>query len=160
VLQGDKEYKKMISNDATKNPNNNANQTYTSKPAGTGYDWRAARYAGRAERRTARWADPLRGLWLGLMLILVAVLSLPGVTGGLTGEQLAATWLLGIGGVFIVDGLVRHAQPWPWGGFRLAVGIALAVAGGLVLLGLSEWWPLVLLGLGIITLLRPLFAKI
>jgi hypothetical protein len=153
----------MMNNESTNNPNNingNASQANSGSGAGTCYDWRAARYAERAERRAARWANPMHGLWLGLMLILVAVLSLPGVTGGMTGDQLAATWLLGIGGVFIVDGVVRRCQSNLFCASRLAIGVALGIAGGLVLLGLAEWWPLVLLGLGIVILLRPIFARI
>ena len=150
----------MMNNETNNNSTGSTSQAGSGAPEGSRYDWRAARYAERAERRAARWANPWHGLWLGLMLILVAVLSLPGVTGGLNAQQLTATWLLGIGGIFIVDGVVRRGQPWPFGGFRLAAGLALVVAGGLVLLGLSQWWPLVLLGLGIIILFRPLLAKI
>jgi hypothetical protein len=151
----------MMNNETNTNANTGRTSQNPNGPtAGTYCNWREARWAERAERRAARWNHPMHGLWLGLMLILVAVLSLPGVTGGLTGEQLAATWLLGIGGIFIVDGIVRRATPWPFGGFRLAIGCAMAVAGGMVLMGLSQWWPLVLLGLGIVILLRPIFARI
>ena len=125
------------------------------------HDWREMRRAQRAEARAARWHDPLRGLFWGLLLILIGVLSIPAVTAGLSGQMLAATWLLGLGGVFLIDGVVHYFHPVCCApGFRLVVGIVLAVIGVLVAFGLSAWWPLVLLGLGILILLRPVLRAV
>lgn len=115
------------------------------------HDWRDER----RERREARMRDPLRGLFWGMFLVLVGVIGLLELSSGVSDTAVQVCGLAGLGGIFIIDALVRHArQRYNLLGARLAIGSALAVIALLVALGVSQWWPVVLIGAGVAVLLN------
>ena len=66
--------------------------------------------------------------------------------------------LTGLGVVFFVDALVRYARLGATLGGRFVIGTILILACILVAFGVSRWWPLILLGVGVAMLVRT-FAK-
>ena len=109
----------------------------------------------RRERREARLRDPLRGLFWGMFLVLVGALGLLELSPGVSETAVQVCGLAGLGGIFMIDALVRHArQGYNLLGARLAIGSALAVIALLVALGVSQWWPVVLIGAGVAVLVN------
>lgn len=91
------------------------------------------------------------GLFAGLVLILLGVLLLFQTQGWFISNDWWVFLLLGLGGVFIIDALVRLAQPPPkprWGG-RLVVGLTLLLVGLIFVAGFGQWWPLILVVIGV-----------
>jgi hypothetical protein len=99
---------------------------------------------------------PLSGLFWGLVLVLLGTLSLFDVAGYLSDEAMQVSLLTGVGAIFIVDALVRRARLGVEVGGRFAIGTILILAGILVAFGVSQWWPLILLGAGVAIIVRTL----
>jgi hypothetical protein len=115
----------------------------------------------REEMREYRCCGPFRGLFWGLLLVLVGVLALPAVSNHLSGNAWAVIFLSGLGAIFIIDAFVRSLwSRYFLNGARIFVGAILIGAGILVAFGFSAWWPVLLLILGFSLLLRPLFYRL
>jgi hypothetical protein len=96
------------------------------------------------------------GLFAGLVLILLGALSLFQTQGWFTWDDWWKYLLLGLGVIFIIDALVRLAQPAPglrWGG-RLVVGLTLLLVGLIFTAGFGQWWPLILVIVGVAVIVR------
>lgn len=143
--------------------NNSANKSQTSSnPDGEGHtcqDWREQRWEWRRKRREARRSRPFHGLFGGLILILLGGLFLANQQNWISGNTWWQYLLIGLGVISIVTGLVQyHAleyyhsrrHKFVWGAILIALGL-------MFLLGISQWWPLVLIGAGIAVLLGFLF---
>ncbi|HSW58578.1 MAG TPA: hypothetical protein VLH15_09260, partial [Dehalococcoidales bacterium] len=69
--------------------------------------------------------------------------------------------LIGLGGIFLIDGFLHLLNPSiryrGWGKFF--PGIILVLVGTAFLIGFSEWWPLILVGIGVAILLGMLFKR-
>jgi hypothetical protein len=119
-------------------------------------DWREERREWRRERREARYRFPFRGLFGGLTLILLGTLFLLHQQGTISGGDWWQYLLIGLGGIFIINGLAHYWTPsYRWGSYgRFVAGIVLILIGTLFMLGFSQWWPLVLIVVGVALLLR------
>jgi hypothetical protein len=137
--------------------NSEFNNTATRAPDGDrpAYrDYREERRAWRRERREARYLFPFRGMFLGLLLVLLGVLFALDQAGWITGGAWWQYLLIGLGAILIINGLVRY-RAYRWGSYTaFTFGIILVFIGALFMLGFSQWWPAVLIAAGAILLLR------
>ena len=113
--------------------------------------WREERHHWHMEMREQRHRWPFRGMFCGLPLVLLGVLFLLNQTGAITGDTWWQSLLIGLGGISIIDGLVRYfTKSFPWGIFgKIVGGIVMIIIGALLMAGLSEWWPIVLIVAGV-----------
>jgi hypothetical protein len=97
----------------------------------------------------------------GLILILLGVLFLLTEMGRISWADWWAYFLVGLGGIFILEFIISSLttahRPTRTG--RLIAGLVLAIIGGAHLVGFEEWWPLILIAVGVGLLLSPLFGK-
>jgi hypothetical protein len=147
----------MMNNNQGSNPNptpqGGQNTPYT--------DWREQRREWRQQMREARRRDPWHGLFFGLLLVLMGGLFLSTQQGWIAGDIWWKYFLIGMGGLFILDGLVHYTNP----DFRYSVFGKFVAGGILVLIGLffifnyTNWWPIVLIAAGCALLLRVVFRR-
>jgi hypothetical protein len=149
----------MINSNQANNPNP------TSGPSGQEdrcMDWREQRDEWRKQRREARRRDPWHGLFLGLFLVLMGSLFMSLQMGWLTGDIWWKYLLIGVGALFIVDGLVHYMNPefqyFVYGKF--VAGVILLSVGVLFLLNYSNWWPVVLIMAGCAILFRVILRRV
>lgn len=114
-------------------------------------DWRDARWQWWSERREMRRRSPFRGLFPGLLLILIGTLFLATQQSWISAQDLWQYLAIGIGSILIISGLVNIRNPYyPYGMFwRIVPGSALIISGLFSIFSLSQWWPLILIGAGI-----------
>ena len=124
--------------------------------------WREERWKWRQDRRKARHHWPLHGLFCGLTLILLGVLFLLNQTGAITGDTWWQSFLIGLGGIFIVDGIARYFYPgFPWGVFgKIITGVILVLVGTFLMIGMSEWWPVILIVAGALVMSRFFWRRL
>ena len=139
-------------------PENNTNPE--NQPSNN-QDWREQRRQWRDERRERRHQDPLRGLFWGLILILIGVLFFANQQGWIPPDRWWQFLLIGLGVIFIINGLAhfwsstyRHSS---YGQF--IPGVVLLFVGIAFLYNFSQWWPIVLIGVGVAILLSLLFRR-
>src|SRR4030065_1449269 len=84
----------------------------------------------------------------GLILILLGVLFLMSEMGRVSWTDWWAYFLVGLGAIFLLEGLIRAfaAEGRRGAGGRLVAGLILVVIGGSHLIGFEEWGALGLLG--------------
>lgn len=97
----------------------------------------------------------------GLILILLGVLFLLTEMDRISWADWWAYFLVGLGGIFLIEALLRagSAEGRRGLGGRLIAGIILAIIGGAHLIGFEEWWPLVLIAVGIGVLISAFSKK-
>jgi hypothetical protein len=119
-------------------------------------DWTGRRYW----NRHVRYGGLLTALFWGLLLILVGALLFANNLGWLSGEWWQY-FLIGLGGIFIIDAAVRFVtKTFRWGAYgRLVAGIILVLVGLAFLYGLSKWWPLLLVAVGVVILIAAIFRR-
>jgi hypothetical protein len=118
-------------------------------------DWWESR---REWRKEWRGSDPFRGLFPALVLILLGVTLFLATRGTLPWDTWWQYFLVGLGAIFLLDGLVHYI--WGHGGTgRFIPGIILVLVGLAFVIGFSEWWPLILVGVGVAILLGMLFRR-
>jgi PAS domain S-box-containing protein len=112
---------------------------------------RALHRAQRDKRRQNKPKDPLRGLFWGLLLILLGVLFFCQEREWITGGGWWIALVIGLGAIFIVESLVRITSPSSrsYAAGRLIPGIILLFIGLAFLFGFSSWWPLALVATGL-----------
>jgi hypothetical protein len=143
------------------------NQATSQNPADKGptcrdwRDWREEHRAWRREMREHRWRFPFHGLFWGLILVLLGTLFLMNQTGAVTGDTWWQSLLIGLGIIWIINGLVRYHYPeFRWGFYgKIVFGIVLILIGALFMVGASEWWPVVLIVAGVLFLLRFIWPR-
>lgn len=140
------------------NPDTNAN------PGGqrTEYrDWREQRREWRQEMRERKSRDPLRGLFWGLLLILIGALFFINQQQGIEWDILWKYLVIGLGAIFIIDGLAHYWSPsYNYGSFgRFIPGVILLFVGLAFLFNLNQWWPIILIAVGVIILLSFFFRR-
>jgi len=124
-------------------------------------DWGDRKYW-RDNRREWRHNDPLRGLFPALFLILLGILMFLAIQGFLDwGSTFWQFLLIGMGLIFILDGFIHYFIPSAHhiGAGRFIPGIILVLIGVALLVGFSNWWPLILVGVGIAILIGMLFRR-
>lgn len=101
-----------------------------------------------------KWhGDPLGGVFFGLFLIAVACVFL--FRDQLPGEEWWPWLLIGIGCVFLLEAVVRSTRPEyrrPAMG-RAVAGIILVALGTGFLYGFEEYWPLLIIAIGVVILI-------
>jgi hypothetical protein len=97
----------------------------------------------------------------GLILILLGVLFLFTEMDKISWTDWWAYFLVGLGGIFLLEALIRalSAEGRRGIGGRLVAGLILLVIGGSQLIGFEEWWPLVLIAVGVGVLISAVFKK-
>jgi uncharacterized membrane protein HdeD (DUF308 family) len=130
-------------------------------PAPGNKDWRQERREWREARRERRNRDPWQGLFWGLVLIMVGVLFFINQQSGIGWDVLWKYVLVGLGAIFIIEGLVRllsaNHRDTSYG--RFIPGVILLFVGIAFLYGFNQWWPVVLIAVGVIILLSLLFRR-
>lgn len=113
---------------------------------------------GREERRN--W--PLHGLFPGLILILLGTLFLLDQTGAIYGDTWWQAFLIGLGGIFIVSAIAKaYYNHFRQGGYgNIIAGIVLIMIGTFFMIGISEWWPIILIVIGGLILTRFFWRRI
>ncbi len=124
-------------------------------------DWREFRREQRQEMRERRSRDPLRGLFWGLVLIMIGILFFINLQQGISWDVLWKYLLIGLGAIFIIDGLAHYWSPaYHYGKFgRFIPGVVLLFVGLAFLFNFSQWWPIVLIAVGVIILLSLMFRR-
>jgi phosphatidylserine synthase len=119
-------------------------------------DWREARREYRQEMRESRHRWPFHGVFLGLTLVLLGVLFLLNQAGTITGDTWWQSLLIGLGAISILNGIAHYrSRVFRWGSFgKFIVGIILILVGVFFMIGISEWWPVVLIVAGVAFMLR------
>jgi hypothetical protein len=147
-------------------PQNNTNpgtnpDAHEAGPQPPESDWRDRRREWREERRERRYHDPLRGLFWGLVLVLVGVLLFINLQSGVEWDILWKYLLIGLGAIFLIDGLAHYWKPaYRPGSFgRFIPGIILLFVGIAFLFDFTQWWPIVLIAVGVAILLSLLFRR-
>jgi hypothetical protein len=113
-------------------------------------DWYEERLEYRRRRHEARRRYPFHGLFPGMILILIGVFVMLDQFGIVTGDTWWQSFLIGLGSIFIISGLLRYRNTdyrWTSCG-KFTTGSILIALGALFLLGISQWWPLVLIAVG------------
>jgi hypothetical protein len=143
------------------NPENNSvNNAGNEGPAGT--NWREQRCEWRRQRREIRRRDPMRGLFLGLLLILAGGLFLAVQMGGMNGDNVWKYFMAGLGVIFIIDGLVRYHHPeFPYFVYgKFVAGSILLLTGILFIFDFNTfWWPIILVAAGCAFLVRLVLRR-
>jgi cation transport ATPase len=103
--------------------------------------------------------DPLGRVIFGLIVIAVGVLFLFASQDKISWDDWWAYFLLALGGIFILEVLIRSIMPAyrrPVFG-KLIAGVVLIAIGASNIYGLGEWWPLIIIGVGVFILFSALF---
>ena len=106
-------------------------------------------------RHERRRQDRIPGLFWGLLLILVGAIFLLRSQGFLLQGEWWQYFLIGLGIIFLIEALVRYLIPtYRYSSFgRFIAGIVLVFVGIAFLYGVGQWWPVVLIAVGVIILL-------
>ncbi len=106
------------------------------------------------ERRRGR-RGPFGGLFWGLLLILIGVLFFAQNQAWIPEDTWWQWFLVGLGLILLVEALVRYnnAEYRITALSRVIAGIALVIVGAAFLIGFSQWWPLVLIAVGVAILI-------
>jgi hypothetical protein len=105
--------------------------------------------------------NPFPRITGGLILILLGVLFLLAQMNRISWADWWAYFLVGLGGIFLLEFLISRlstTSPQARTG-RLIAGVVLIIIGGAYLIGFVEWWPLILIAIGLVVLLSPLLGK-
>jgi hypothetical protein len=132
------------------------------RPADSGESWRTRReyrHEWRREHRISR--EPLRGLFWGLFLILIGVLFFINQQGEVSWDILWKYLLIGLGAIFIIDGLIQtfYAEFRNGSLGKFIPGIVLIFVGVAFLFNFSQWWPVILIAVGGILLISILIRR-
>lgn len=95
--------------------------------------------------------DPFSGIFVGLILIWIGVLWFLRAEKILVSGEWWQWFLIGLGGIFILDRLIRYASPVhrrPMFG-RILLGLILIAIGVSFIFGVGTWWPLIVVVVGI-----------
>jgi LiaF transmembrane domain len=97
----------------------------------------------------------------GLILILLGVLFLMSEMDKVSWTDWWAYFLVGLGAIFLIEAVLRafSAEGRRGAGGRLVAGLILAVIGGSHLVGFEEWWPLILIAVGVGVLISAVIKK-
>ena len=104
----------------------------------------------------------ISGIGWGLVFILIGILVFADNKGWLQGGVGWLYFVIGLGGIFIIGFLARvwanQSNRWiSFGG--LVVGVCLVYIGAAFLYGFGDWWPLVLIPVGVGILVKALWRK-
>jgi hypothetical protein len=97
----------------------------------------------------------------GLILILLGVLFLLTEMDRISWADWWAWFLVGLGAIFLFEAALRAFSAEGRRGIsgRLTAGLILAIIGGSYLIGFMEWWPLILIAIGLVVLVSAFLKK-
>lgn len=97
----------------------------------------------------------------GLILILLGVLFLLTEMDIVSWADWWAWFLVGLGGIFLLEALLQAMSAEGQRGIRgrLTAGLILMIIGGAYLIGFWEWWPLILIAVGVVVLVSAFMKK-
>jgi hypothetical protein len=133
-----------------------------SSPENPQEQWKTAGERGCGSHRGHRFHDdPLRGLFWGLLLILIGVLFFINQQGDVSWDTLWKYLLIGLGAIFIIDGLTHSFIPsyHAAGLGKYIPGIILILVGVAFLFNFSQLWPVILIAVGAILLISILIRR-
>lgn len=114
-------------------------------------------------RRRSPQRDGLGGVFWAALLIMAGVVFLADNVGMLPRYGSAGVWdwlMLGAGGLLLVDALIRTLLPdvRPPEPFWVVVGVVLLALSSSAIFGLrlTQWWPAILIFIGVASLARAL----
>jgi hypothetical protein len=131
-------------------------------PENRGEQWKTAGERRFESHREHRFHDdPLRGLFWGLLLIMLGILFFVNQQGDVTWDTLWKYLLIGLGAIFIIDGLTHSFHPsyHAAGLGRFVPGIILVLVGVAFLFNFSQWWPVILIAVGVVLLISILIRR-
>ncbi|MEW5901455.1 MAG: hypothetical protein AB1715_08360 [Acidobacteriota bacterium] len=113
------------------------------------------------EENQPKKQGPYPRLTGGLILILLGALFLLTEMDRISWGDWWAYFLVGLGGIFILEAIIRAFSAEGRRGMagRLIAGCILSIIGGSHLLGFEEWWPLVLIVVGVVILFSSFLEK-
>ena len=114
-------------------------------------DYQTRRHAQRELRRQRKPKDPLRGLFWGLLFILLGILFFASQLNLLSGGTWWEALVIGLGLIFLIDSIVHYwtpsARSYTLG--RLIPGLIFLFIGLAFFFDFSRWWPLALVATGV-----------
>ena len=113
------------------------------------------------EKAPDKQVRPYPNITGGLILILLGVLFLLTETGKIGWVDWWAYFLVGLGGIFLLEAFVRAFSPEgrKGAGGKVIAGLILIAIGGAHLIGLEHWWPLILIAVGVGVLVSGLIRR-
>jgi uncharacterized membrane protein YjjP (DUF1212 family) len=95
--------------------------------------------------------DPISPITGGLIVVWLGVVFLLRNMGFLYWRNWWAYFILGIGVILILESIIRSAIPQYRCGVaaKLIVGIILFTVGGIFIYGARDWWPLIIIAVGL-----------
>jgi len=105
--------------------------------------------------------DPFSRITGGLILILLGVLFLLVTLDYMSWGDWWPYFLIGLGVIFILEGIIRSISPTYREQItgKFIAGIVLIIIGSSFIVGMSNWWPLIIIAVGVIVLISPLWRK-
>jgi PAS domain S-box-containing protein len=111
-----------------------------------------SRKQAKKDQRQKKPRDPLRGLFWGLLLVLLGLLFLASQLEWLSGGSWWVALIIGLGSIFLLDAIFhygnRDARSYTLG--RLIPGLIALFIGLAFLFDFSRWWPLALVAIGVL----------
>ena len=105
--------------------------------------------------------DPISGLFFGLILVVVGVVLFLSMQGLISWDDWWKYFIIGLGCIFLIEVLVRYTRPAyrrPVFG-RLITGLILICVGVAFLTGIGNWWPLILIVIGLAILFNTFLRR-
>ncbi|MBM2825460.1 MAG: rane protein of unknown function [Dehalococcoidales bacterium] len=101
------------------------------------------------------------GLYAGLILVMLGVVFFLSSQGLIGRGDWWKYFIIGLGSLFLIEVLVRYIQPayrrLKFG--KLVAGLILISIGFASLTGIGNWWPLILIAIGLAMLVNALFRR-
>lgn len=104
------------------------------------------------------WRDPIGGIVGGLIVIWIGVFFLLRYWKVIPEENWWAYLLLGFGGIFLLGGLIRlFIARWRYRGLGMLIpGVILSAVGMIFITDKVNWWPLILVAVGVVIVINVL----
>ncbi|MFW6129339.1 MAG: hypothetical protein ACOC6P_03730 [Candidatus Aminicenantaceae bacterium] len=105
--------------------------------------------------------DPISRISSGLSLILLGVLFLLMTLDSITWKDWLFYTLIGLGSIMVLEVILRELMPgyYVFRIGKLIIGIIFIIIGSTSIYKITHWWPLIIIGIGIVVLLSSLKKK-
>ncbi len=105
--------------------------------------------------------DPISRISSGLSLILLGVLFLLMTLDSITWKDWLFYTLIGLGSIMVLEVILRELMPgyYVFRIGKLIIGIIFIIVGSTSIYEITHWWPLIIIGIGIVVLLSSLKKK-
>ena len=115
----------------------------------------------KGERGEKQEGSLIGALMGGLILVWLGVAFLLRQLGYITGTNFGWFFLMGVGCILFVRGLIAMTQPSGWRGSNgyIIGGLILAIIGFAGYYDWTTWWPYVIIGLGLIIIINAIISR-